>query len=301
MTLFGLSVTPQNIGFMCEVFFHRAWFFLGLNHNPSSAPYLSGDTFRSMATHVYDNDETFSPTALKKGDLVFVGFSHLTHFFEQIHPLIATPYVLITHNGDTTIDASYARFIDSKIIHWFSQNVDFAHPKLTPLPIGLENIDYYNHGIPSLFDTLKERTTEKQPRILYGFSVHTNPVERGHALQYISHHSLAVPVPERLNSRAYLQLLNTYQFVLSPPGNGIDCIRTWEALYLRVIPIVKKSLLTTYFDKLGLPLWVVDSWQELDGYTENQLQEKYASLMKKSDLTALYTSYWQLLFSKYVK
>ncbi len=29
-----------------------------------------------------------------------------------------------------------------------------------------------------------------------------------------------------------------YSFWLSPRGNGIDCHRTWEALYLDVIPIV---------------------------------------------------------------
>jgi hypothetical protein len=32
-----------------------------------------------------------------------------------------------------------------------------------------------------------------------------------------------------------------WRFCVSPPGNGIDCHRTWEALYLGVIPVVAPS------------------------------------------------------------
>ena len=32
-----------------------------------------------------------------------------------------------------------------------------------------------------------------------------------------------------------------YRFVLSPPGFGIDCFRTWESLLVRTIPIVQNE------------------------------------------------------------
>ena len=41
--------------------------------------------------------------------------------------------------------------------------------------------------------------------------------------------------------------LSSYKFALSPEGNGIDCHRTWECLYLGVIPIVKKSVALSFF------------------------------------------------------
>ena len=37
---------------------------------------------------------------------------------------------------------------------------------------------------------------------------------------------------------AYRQLLLRSKYVLSPPGNGPDCHRTWESIYLGAIPIV---------------------------------------------------------------
>ncbi|KAI8801833.1 hypothetical protein BJ742DRAFT_744152 [Cladochytrium replicatum] len=45
-----------------------------------------------------------------------------------------------------------------------------------------------------------------------------------------------------------------YKFGISLFGNGVDCYRTWELLYLGVIPIVKSS--TINFVYAGLPVLV---------------------------------------------
>jgi hypothetical protein len=299
MTLYGMPVTRKNVGFMVDVAVHRMWFWLTRTRNPSSTPFISGDTFRSLADHVFDADQKLQPGAVKKWDSVFVDFPHLQSFFKKIHPKISARYILITHNGDTSIDSASLRFLDDKILHWFSQNVTVHHPKITPIPIGLENLDYYNHGVPSFFSELQKKQTPKLPSILYGFSIHTNPDERQPAYDYISHHPVAKKIPERLNGYEYLRTLNKYQFVLSPPGNGPDCIRTWEALYLGVVPIVKKSVATEYFASLGLPLWIVTSWRELDGYTPEKLQQKYLALTQDIDQTALYIPYWKARISFY--
>ena len=42
--------------------------------------------------------------------------------------------------------------------------------------------------------------------------------------------------------RYYIHIARS-KFVLSPPGLGMDCYRTWEALYLGSIPIVLNSSL----------------------------------------------------------
>jgi hypothetical protein len=40
---------------------------------------------------------------------------------------------------------------------------------------------------------------------------------------------------------SYLDDMARCRWVLSPPGNGVDCHRTWEALYLGVTPIVLRT------------------------------------------------------------
>ena len=50
--------------------------------------------------------------------------------------------------------------------------------------------------------------------------------------------------------------------MISPHGNGLDCHRTWEALCLGCIPIVKKSgICEDLFYKL--PVLIVDNWKDV--------------------------------------
>jgi hypothetical protein len=55
-------------------------------------------------------------------------------------------------------------------------------------------------------------------------------------------------------------LVERSKFVVSPPGNGYDCHRTWEAIYLGAVPIVLKEYWP--FQKYRLPVLVVDTWEE---------------------------------------
>jgi hypothetical protein len=64
--------------------------------------------------------------------------------------------------------------------------------------------------------------------------------------------------------------MTKYKYVISPMGQGMDCHRTWEAIILGCIPIVKTSPLDTLFN--GLPILIVKNWSDitqdlLDSYT----------------------------------
>ncbi len=296
MRLFNLELTPANIIFMSNVALHRAHMRLFGITDPSSADYISGDTFRTFAARIFDEREECEASEIQAGDIVFVGLRRLDIFFNTVFPKVRVKFILISHNGDLGISKSYTKYAnDHKIIHWFSQNVLFAHPKLTPIPIGLENLDYYNHGITAIFDNLLTHPTTKKSKILYGFSLSTNPKKRGNAKKVLDALSIAQPLPERLNSKQYLEQLVQYQFVASPPGNGEDCIRTWEALYLGVIPIVESSVLTRSFVSRGLPLFLIDSWKELERYNEKELEKLYTQYMKKSRMDALSSGYWKCM------
>jgi hypothetical protein len=59
----------------------------------------------------------------------------------------------------------------------------------------------------------------------------------------------------------YRELLRQSQFVLSPPGNGADCHRTWEALYMGAVPIVLKKFWP--FQEINLPVLIVEDWEDV--------------------------------------
>lgn len=249
-----------------------------LSPHPSSAPFISGDSFRALADHRYEDKGVCDPAAINAGDVVFVATSHLESFSSKYLPYIKAPFILITHNGDGNIDERRAQLADDRrIIRWFAQNVAFAHPKIQPIPIGLENLHYYDYGIIGDFRRLQGKHTERKARILYGFTVGTNIAEREPALRALKAAKAAEEL-ERVNSREYRKRLAEYCFVASPPGNGLDCHRTWETLYLGVIPIVKRSPI---FDLLpGFPGIIIDKWSQILDYDERWLSERYYELSK---------------------
>ena len=65
----------------------------------------------------------------------------------------------------------------------------------------------------------------------------------------------------RTDNYQYWETIAKSKFVISPPGNGIDCHRIWECLYLGSIPIVlEHEALSQYRD---LPILFVKSWEDV--------------------------------------
>lgn len=291
MLIFNLPITIQNLFFIAKVGIGRIKIRMSNNSHPDSSPFITGDGFRTMATHIYDTESTIDPLAVQKNDIVFVALPLIREYLESVHRRIKNPYILISHNGDTCIDESFRRYIDKKIVRWWTQNLMIKHPKLFAIPIGIENLSYYNHGIPELF--AKRHSGKRKNRVLFGFSVSTNPAVRGPIQTLLQKISTCDEITERLNSKQYIEKLREYQFVASPPGNGEDCIRTWEAMYVGTIPIVLKSTMVDFFSDTKFPMWVVDNYTELENMTESRLRKKFDAVMKNSTNEALYLPYWE--------
>jgi len=273
-------------------FVHRFIIKYSKDNRPSSYPYISGDSFRKLADHIYTTDNNFVSENVKYRDVVFVETDKVKFFFSEVHHKINNKYILITHNSDLSVDGELSELADKKIIKWFGQNVAVKHTKIVPIPIGLENLYYYDNGIINYFNFFKNKIINKKNKILFGFSVNTNSSERIPAYDFFKNSMISEEIDFKLNSFNYLKLLNGYKFVASPPGNGLDCHRTWEAMYLKVVPIVKRSVAMEYFFSIGLPLWIVDSWDEIKGFDEKSLENKYNDLKKRFNSSVLYMDYW---------
>ena len=80
--------------------------------------------------------------------------------------------------------------------------------------------------------------------------------------------------------------------VLSPQGNGLDTHRTWEALYLGRVAVVKASAMDAIFE--GLPVIVLESWDDL---SRERLDREYRNVvnrmaLNKYDHRQLWLSYY---------
>ncbi len=261
-------------------------------HRPSTYPFISGDAFRVLAKHIHDESATFDPLAVDDGDIVFLNTDFYKEFFETKHPYIKNKYVLISHNSDVCVSKELEKYIDEKILHWFSRNVTTSHSKITPIPIGL--INSASNRIGKLSDLIRlimsTKNIKKQPGISFGFSL-VSGKDRVKVQTILKNHKLGKHILE-YNQARYFAMMNTYSFVASPEGNGPDCHRTWEALYLQCIPIVPKSTFIEYFVSLGIPIYIIENWDALTSFDEHFLEKTYSEMSLSFKHPALYMDYW---------
>uniref|UniRef100_A0A914PU79 Exostosin GT47 domain-containing protein n=1 Tax=Panagrolaimus davidi TaxID=227884 RepID=A0A914PU79_9BILA len=94
--------------------------------------------------------------------------------------------------------------------------------------------------------------------------------------------------------------LGNSKFVLSPPGNGIDCFRTWESLSMGAVPIVLKSELQPLYDEM--PVMVVNDWKEVTEESMNKFSDEKIMKLDKDGVPLrpkLWLRYWINRISKF--
>ncbi|GAB4186401.1 MAG: hypothetical protein Tsb0015_04160 [Simkaniaceae bacterium] len=270
----------------------------------SHEPLITGDSFRAIADHIIDETKIpFNPRRVRNGDIIFLGRNYLSFFFEKIYPKILSPFFLITSNGTGPTFEGYRRgaspsiyknkLNDSKIIKWFSRNVDLPqHPKMHIIPVGacwFSPIREIKVLQEELNRVKKNFQMEKSIFCNVGFSVWTNPSKREPCYSYFKKQSFASIVPS-LPFPEYINTLKNSLFVISPEGCNIDCYRTWEALICGAYPVVQSSTIDSLFE--DLPVVIVNSWEEV---TEEFL------LLKKEEFERSYFNLEKLKFDYWKK
>lgn len=222
------------------------------------------------------------------GSVFYVCNTALTHFFHSILPLLTHPFVLVSGDSDNPMPfdrlshSEFQTFVsDPRLLHWFCQNLLVAHPKLTHLPIGLDYHTLENHiGLAHPWGP--GMSVADQDAQLAALARTAPPLAQRKLLCYSNIHHAAfginargdrqevlATVPRELLccSGNYTSRLDAWKeqrecaFVLSPRGGGYDCHRTWEALILGCIPVVKTSGLDPVYE--GLPVLILESWSDL--------------------------------------
>ena len=246
----------------------------------SSAPYISSDTYRLICNHVCDEvlESIVNPSNVKQGDTVFVNPIFLDYFFKNIHPFIENPYILVSIGHDiSTPGKFFDKLHDDNLFHWFGANGDINHhSKFTHIPIGLSTV-YYPHGnieiLGSVIDKVNKKIIVKNKLVGLNFIISTNKAVRAPIWNYF-HQKKYVSNLKCTNFNDYLINMAECNFIISPHGNGLDCHRTWEAIWVGTYPIVKESTLDYLYK--DLPVVIVKNWSDI---TENFLHEKIKELI----------------------
>jgi len=240
---------------------------------------------------------------------VYVCTTAIPAFVKYYLPRLKTGITLVTGDADEavrTTNVFCATLLASPFIkRWFAQNCLSSHPKLIHMPIGL---DYHTMALRD--SRWGPRQTEAEQELnLVALRSQTRPFYERRIRCYSNFHFIldrgdrrkayeSIPKelvyyePQPVQRYESHCLQTEYAFVLSPAGNGQDCHRTWEALLLGCIPIVKSSGLDPVFK--GLPVLIVAAWSDI---TQELLD---ATILSFRDRTFSYEkltlNYWRRLF-----
>jgi hypothetical protein len=270
--------------------------------------------FEGLNPALYDN--------LSPNEVIHVCPQALKNFVKKVLPKITDPFVLVTNNSDWTIPDDVSQEFDILInnpylVRWFSQNCVIYHPKLVRIPIGLDyhtltpsRKQHFAWSLPEKHSWGIKQEPLVQEEFLIQLKNYSLPFWERDYKAYANFHFLMTTrygktdrvdalntVPKHLvfyePAKCYRDIcwrnMIKYAFVMSPHGNGLDCHRTWEALCLGCIPIVKRSGIDELFE--NLPVWIVDSWSEV---TEENMKRKINEFRERTfEYRKLELAYWR--------
>jgi hypothetical protein len=276
-------------------------------------------------TSEYDDVGNYSMDLSQVKDYDTVYFTNLS--LRRLHKqiiLIPKPFILVSGGGDCECpnqifetDAEFQLFINSpNIIHWFCQNTLIKHPKITPIPLGLdyETIMYYNH---IRNDRGPKMTPLEQEKQIIDLRQNVRPFWERIPICYGNFQYLLTTkygsdrvdainkIPTKLIYYDSKNLRQTtfrnqteFAFVASPFGQDYECIRTWEALCLGCIVILKTSPLDPIYS--DLPVLIINDWSEITQPFLDTAIETFKIKHQNGEFNyeKLTKKYWSLLIKK---
>ena len=168
-----------------------------------------------------------------------------------------TNFVIFTNLEDTPITEDIHDLIPENVKGIFGVNAIGFGGKVHPFPYGVQRIIHPSDNRIGILHEMMEKEVNPTKLLYINHAEHTNISERGNIREKFEKLKYAT-VDSRVPYDIYCQQILNHKFMICPQGNGVDCHRNWEVLYLKRVPIMKKS---DYLQELfnGYPvLWVND-------------------------------------------
>jgi hypothetical protein len=195
---------------------------------------------------------------------IFCKTDYIEQLFDILQKYCNVEHNLITHHSDYPIDEYRWNLKPKSIKKWYAINPTHKHPDLIAIPLGLKTHrdpyfepQYMTEWLVN--NIVRLRHIKKEKNIYCNWNV-TN-LERTHIIDQLKTSNIQFTLDIKQPFNTYIENMAQHRFVLSPPGNGIDCHRTWEALYCGCIPIVIKN--DIYNDWQDLPILQVNSYNDI--------------------------------------
>lgn len=186
----------------------------------------------------------------ERGEPAVVGVElpYLDGFVEGVHSTLSVPFIFLAlSGGDEPVTAEQQQRIAAlpQLRACFAHNLHAPRDTDTfhPMPLGLPPFREANTTLELLLSHVLNCSppwVERDCRLLLPPMRRTNRLRKQYAevLSGEAYRDLVHVVNRHLSLQDFLQLLGGHKAVLSPPGRGYDCFRTWQAIAVGTVPLV---------------------------------------------------------------
>ena len=237
--------------------------------------FIDGDYYESLADLSFGDmysSNFFQPnySSIKncfdkfENPIFFIETHRIPYLFHELNNF-SDKCRVIAHNSDYTFGSEILPHIPKNVERIWCQNYNYQENDLIKsLPIGLERKRWFpEQRKQELLMEVNELDIERTELVYMNFDPKTNPI-RNSIFQSLKDKSFINDkmVGNGGNYKEYLMDLKRHKFVISPPGNGIDCHRNWEALMMGCVPIVLDSpFIKNVYGSMSL---IIDNYSTLD-------------------------------------
>lgn len=244
------------------------------------------------------------------GESIYVCTDALLNFSLNIVEKIQHSFTLVTGDSDTPINNNFIQLEGINkilnyphLVNWYAQNMVADHPKLHQMPIGMDYHTMWERpgiwGLAQQSPLAQERvlmnTLAQAPdfhdRFFAGYCNWHFAIDRGDRIECLDLIDKSISLIEK----NHLPRITSWQrqaecmFVISPEGAGIDCHRTWEAILLGCVPVVKKNELSSLLNRL--PVAILDDWSDFN--STYMIQQFNRLKNEKFNFNPMFLRYWE--------
>jgi hypothetical protein len=250
------------------------------------------------------------------------------YFFEKVRAKIQVPYILVTTGTDSNSPQLGDEYMgDPLLVAWHGMNPVEPRPdssfkdhveKFHPLKLGLSGFNHPQERFMLPFQKINNFANPFLDKSRWNLSKDELDFDKDVFVKFGNHwlpHRQALweslcPSTNVFNTTscgsatdavavdAVYADMSRYRFGVSPVGVGWDCYRTYEMLYLGVIPIVEERDFFTQLLFEGLPVILVPKLQE--GTTRQDLLDAIHKYIASDTFQqASFDAGWERLFFEY--
>ena len=178
-------------------------------------------------------------------------------------------FIIFTNLEDTPTDEYIFDSIPDNVIRICAVNAVSHGGKVVAAPYGVQRrMTPADNRIEILKEQMKESVSDAHKLLHVNINEDSHSERKGLRDRF-KNYSWTVVDTGRVDYSTFLERMRSCKFVLCPRGNAIDCHRNWEVLYMRRVPVMKR---TPYLEHLfkDYPVLFVDDYSQV---TEDLLIE----------------------------